>query len=331
MKNVLILRENEIKELLKDDIGQVLGWMEEALSIEQEKIVMPEKSSQVFNEESKERVNCMPATLLDYKVSGVKLISVFPNNRKDELRNVNGALVLNEISHGFPIAFMDAAYLTLLRTAAIGVVASKYLARSEVGTVGFIGAGEQAQMHFYLLKMLYPQINTCYISSISNKGIDRFIEKFEKMFSDVKFVSCEQNYDRAVCNADIIITATSAQEKHLRAKSIKKGAFYIHVGGVEDEYNVALSASKIVCDCWNAVKHREQTISVMYKEKILKDEDIYADLSEIVRGEKKGRSNDNEFIYFNSVGLSYIDIYFGFAIYKLAIEKGFGLVLDWEE
>jgi len=60
----------------------------------------------------------------------------------------------------------------------------------------------------------------------------------------------------------------------------------------------------------------------MYKEGLLKDEDIYANLSELVAGTKKGRENDNEFIYFNSVGLSYIDINFANYIYKEADKRG---------
>ena len=45
----------------------------------------------------------------------------------------------------------------------------------------------------------------------------------------------------------------------------------------------------------------------MYKEGLLNDKDIYADLAEIIAGQKKGRESDEEFIYFNSVGLS--DVY----------------------
>ena len=41
---------------------------------------------------------------------------------------------------------------------------------------------------------------------------------------------------------------------------------------------------------------------------------------------KVGRENDDEFIYFNSVGLSYIDINFANYIYKEAIRRG--LYLD---
>ena len=36
--------------------------------------------------------------------------------------------------------------------------------------------------------------------------------------------------------------------------------------------------------------------------------------------------NDDEFIYFNAVGLAYADISIAYAMYKHAIEQGFGKV-----
>ena len=62
----------------------------------------------------------------------------------------------------------------------------------------------------------------------------------------------------------------------------------------------------------------------MYKEGILKDHDIHANLSDLISGRKKGRENDDEFIYFNSVGLSYIDLNFANYIYKEAVKRGLG-------
>ena len=62
----------------------------------------------------------------------------------------------------------------------------------------------------------------------------------------------------------------------------------------------------------------------MYVQGLLKNEDIYADLKDIISGKKNGRENDDEFIYFNSVGLSFIDINFANETYKLAKEMGIG-------
>ena len=98
-----------------------------------------------------------------------------------------------------------------------------------------------------------------------------------------------------------------------------------HVAGLEDEYAVAERADKIVVDDWEVVKHRTQTISRMYNEKLLRDEDIYANLSEIISGNKLGRENDKEFIYFNSVGLSFLDIALSNWMYEKVVEQKKGM------
>ncbi|WP_255801557.1 hypothetical protein [Acaryochloris sp. 'Moss Beach'] len=95
-------------------------------------------------------------------------------------------------------------------------------------------------------------------------------------------------------------------------------------GGWEDEYEVAKICDKIVCDDWETVKHRTQTLSRMYKEGQLKDEDIHANLVEIVTGKKPGRTNPDERTYFNAVGLAYADIAIAYAMFQRASQAGFG-------
>ena len=46
-----------------------------------------------------------------------------------------------------------------------------------------------------------------------------------------------------------------------------------------------------------------------------------------IRGKKPGRENDEEFIYFNSVGLSFIDLNYALYIYNSAKELGLGKVV----
>lgn len=286
--------------------------------------LLPDKVSQIFDQVTQNRINCMPATLLDEKVCGVKWVSVFPANAPKGLQNVSGIMLLSEIETGFPIAVIDGTFVTVARTAAVGCVAAKYLAPSKVETIGIIGGGEQAKMHFTLLKHLFPTIKKCRISSRKETTEDSFIDTFADVTPDVKFIACRNSSYKAASGADIIVTAISGQAPVLKANDITKGGLYIHVGGWEDEYGVALKANKIVVDDWEASKHRTQTICRMYKEGILTDDSIYANLSELVAGTKPGRANDNEFIYFNSVGLSFIDVNFADYIYKEALNRGLG-------
>ena len=112
---------------------------------------------------------------------------------------------------------------------------------------------------------------------------------------------------------------------------MKPGSFYSHIGGWEDEYAVAQQCDKIVCDDWETVKHRTQTLSRMYKDGALTDDGVYADLDELVAGEKPGRENPDERAYFNAVGLSFVDIAIALAMYRRAIDQGAGQTLTMQE
>lgn len=287
-------------------------------------VLMPDKISQIFNQETQNRINCMPATLLDENVSGMKWVSVFPTNSAKGLQNVSGVIILSEIESGFPLAVIDGTLLTSIRTAAVGCVAAKHLAPSKVENIGFIGGGTEAKMHFTLLKHMFPTIKECRISSRKESTERNFVSALQDAAPDVKFITCKGDSFRSVNNADIIITAISGQAPVLKAKYITKGCLYIHVGGWEDEFAVVEKADKIICDEWKSCKHRTQTLSRMYVQGLLHDNDIYADLKDIICKRKKGRENDNEFIYFNSVGLSFIDLQFAKETYNIAKQIGVG-------
>ncbi len=69
----------------------------------------------------------------------------------------------------------------------------------------------------------------------------------------------------------------------------------------------------------------------MYAEGLLSGADIHADLHELVSGHKVGRESDHERIYFNAVGLAYIDVAIGLAMYQRAVSAGSGQKLDLQQ
>lgn len=327
MSNIVIktISQEDVAAIFKGNADAIYGIIEDSFKkYLADDIIMPDKISQIFDEASQNRINCMPATLIDEKICGMKWVSVFPSNAPKGVQNVTGIMLLSELETGFPIAVIDGTLSTKMRTAAVGCTAAKYLAPSNVETIGIIGAGEEARMHFTLLKHMFPTIKECRVSSLNTEIEQGFIDKFKDIVPDVKFVTCNNDSHLCASGADIIVTAISGQSPVLKAADITKGGLYIHVGGWEDEYGVAQKANKIVCDEWEVVKHRSQTLCRMYKAGLLKDEDIHANLSELIAGTKVGRENDDEFIYFNSVGLSYIDINFANYIYEEAKKRGLG-------
>ena len=289
-------------------------------------VIFPEKVSVVFDQCTQDRINCLPAGILSEKVYGMKWVSVFPQNPKErKIPNLTAVTLLSDLETGFPIAFLEGSLCSNLRTAAVGAIGAKFCARKDSRVIGFIGAGEQAKTHFLSMKAVCPQITKCKVASRTHQSEEKFAEQMKKFHPEVEFVMCRGNYEEAARDSDIIITAISGQEKLLQADWIDPGTFYCHVGGLEDDFLVPKKADKIVCDNWEVVKHRTQTISQMYKLGLLSDEDIYANLDELVTGRKKGREYDHEFIYFNSVGMSFVDIALANWMYKKVMEFGNGL------
>lgn len=318
---MLILSHDELIKAGCFDIPGALAVVQDTLlQFSRNEIAFPDKISQIFDEETQDRINCLPATLIPQRICGVKWVAVFPQNPvKYNLPNLNASILLSEIETGYPVAFMDGTLCSNMRTAAVSTVAAKYLAKPDSEIIGFIGSGEQAKMHFLMLKHQFPKLKQCKVASRRSSSEKIFVEQMSFYYPEVEFIECNSDYESAAKNSDIVITAISCQAPILQASWLKDGVFYSHVGGWEDAYDVPLSMHKIVCDAWDAVKHRTQTISRLYKQGKLTDSDIYADLYEIVAGKKIGRQSANEKIYFNAVGLSYLDIALANSFYKKAL------------
>ena len=308
------------------DIGMAMDAAEASIKAFQAgDVIFPEKIVQIFNDTTQERINCLPATFKNEGICGVKWVSVFPPNpTKYGIQNLSAVVILSEIEHGFPIAFMEGTLCSNMRVGAMGALAAKYLARDDSKSIGFIGAGEQAKMHLIAMKTAVPSLTECRVAAKDSSEEDEFVRQMSPILPDVQITGTNSDLQSAVDGTDIIVTATSAQAPLLKADWMKEGAFYSHVGGWEDEYAVAKQCDKIVCDDWETVKHRTQTLSRMYKDDELADHHIHANLDELIVGSKPGRERSDERIYFNAVGLAYADVAIAYAMYNRAKEAGMG-------
>jgi ornithine cyclodeaminase/alanine dehydrogenase-like protein (mu-crystallin family) len=302
------------------------------IAYEDQRILFPEKIVQIFDQATQNRINCLPATLLDEQICGAKWVSVFPRNPKlHGVQNLSAIFVLSEIEKGFPVAVMEGTLASNMRVAAMGAIAAKHLARKDSQSIGFIGAGEQAKMHLLGMKVVRPSLKECRISAKTVEEEQQFIDELTPLLPDMAFISANTVARDAMNDADILVTATSAQAPLLKAEWMKAGAFYSHIGGWEDEYKVAQQCDKIVCDDWDTVTHRTQTLSKMYAEGLLSHSDIHADLHELVSGHKPGRESEDERTYFNAVGLAYVDVAIALTMFKRAESAHIGQPLNLQE
>lgn len=331
--SILLLTQKDLIQAGCFDFSKAINICYDAVkSYAEGKVIFPEKVAVIFDEKSQNRINCLPAGFKDLSIYGMKWVSVFPVNPLLNHRpNLNAVLLLSELKTGLPIAFMEGTMCSNIRTAAMSALGAKYLAPENPQRIGFIGAGEQAKSHFLAMKTLFPSITECRVSANLDESILSFIDQMSKFCPDVTFINCGEDYEHAAVDAQIIVTAISGQSPILKAKWVNPGTFYCHVGGYEDEFDVALKANKIVCDNWEIVKHRTQTISRMYQKGLLTDSNIHADIHEIISGKKPGRTSADEITYYNGVGLSFVDVALANWAYELAVSKNIGTTLELQD
>ncbi len=299
--------------------------------------VLPEKIVLDWQEappgELHNHINIMPGYLGGrFDVVGLKDIASFPRNPyHHDLPRASALLVLHDTETGLPQTVMDGSLISAMRTGAASGVGARYLAREDVTRVGLIGAGVQCRTQLMAVKVVRPGIREGLIFDIRRERAEAFVEEMNALL-DVK-LRVADSAEAVVRQAEVLITATTTTSPIVKHGWLAPGAFYAHVSGYEAEYDVLNRTDKVVVDDWNTVKHRMySTVALMWRDDAFADEDLYAELGEIVVGHKPGRENDQEIIVFSPIGMGLHDLAVAQRIYQNALSEGLGQTVTlWEE
>src|ERR1700677_1919629 len=109
-----VLRGPEIKALLP--MPACIALMRTTMiAVSQGRARIPPRS--VMQASAAGLLGSMPGSLAEPECFGVKLLSLFPDNPKAGFSSHLGLVLLFEPEHGLPVALMDAAEITAIRTA----------------------------------------------------------------------------------------------------------------------------------------------------------------------------------------------------------------------
>lgn len=277
------------------------------------------------------RINAMPGYLKGkYNMAGIKWIGSNPKNVEKGIPRASAITILNDPDTKFPLAVMDGTAISAARTGAVGGVAVKYLAKTGSKIVALIGAGVQNKTQLAAAVCARPGINEVYVYDLYYDRAVSFAEEMSKQLNlSITPIKAPEEYCK---KADIIITATVSSEPIVEADWILPGTLCLNVGGFEFTYDAVRKAQKVVVDTWEHVKSRmASTVAKMANEGLFADKEIYAEIGEIINGAKPGRENDQEIIYFNSVGMGIEDVAIATRVYRMAQKKDIGTKLAYRE
>jgi ornithine cyclodeaminase/alanine dehydrogenase-like protein (mu-crystallin family) len=259
-----------------------------------------------------------------------KLNANFPgNNAHFGLPTIQGVIAVFDAENGVPLAILDSIDITLKRTAAASAVAAKYLARKDSSVATICGCGQQGRAQLRAVLLILPLTKIYAFDLDEPAAIDYRNELSPELKIDIEPV---RNLAGAIQKSDVCITCTTATEFFVCREDVRPGTFIAAVGADNEdkqEIDSALIASaKVVADsleqsCAIGDVHHAIAHGLMRKE------GVYAELCEIVAGQKIGRVADDEIIVFDSTGIAIEDAVAAAAVYERALADGIGTDFDF--
>ncbi len=268
-------------------------------------------------------IHAMPAFIPALHSAGMKWVSGYPENYKRDLPYITGLLILNDAETGVPLAVMDCAWITAMRTGAATAVAAKYLARPESESVGILGCGVQGRSNLEALQVLFPLKRVVAYDTLPAQA-ERFAQFARERFGLDAVIA--QHAREAVEGLDLIVTAGPILHKPhatIQAGWMKPGAFASLVDF--DSYWAGAAMKETTKFCTDDVPQLEHYRRIGYFQDI---PPIYASVGELVAGKKHGRENATERTMTCNLGLALDDMATAPIVYRRAKERGIGTWLE---
>jgi ornithine cyclodeaminase/alanine dehydrogenase-like protein (mu-crystallin family) len=313
---ILLLRHSDIAQLLS--LEECINAVEKIFRLQGEGKV---PASQILGIHASHGGLHVKAGLLPGSKSYVvaKANTNFPGNgRQFGLPTIQGIIVIFDAENGCPRAILDSADVTIKRTAAASAVAAKYLARpnSSVGTI--CGCGRQGRAHFRALCAVLP-LEEIYAFDFDERAMQNLAtELADELDLRIKTV---RDLRHAIQESDICVTCTPSRQFFVRKEDVSPGTFIAAVGADNEHKQeidpILMASSKVVVDSLeqcSAIGDLHHAISAG----LMRPENVYAELAEVVTGQTAGRTSEDEIIIFDSTGVAIEDAITAVAVYEKA-------------
>lgn len=326
-QGTLLLSRQDVASLL--DFGDYLGIVEHAFRLHAQGKTLPLSMVNIPAPGGEFHIRAgglhLPNTYVGVKVNA----GFFQNRLRFGLPNIQGTIVLCDGENGYPVSVMDSVEITINRTGATTALAAKYLARPDSRVVTLCGCGTQGRVQLRALCKVLP-VKQAYAFDAQQAVAERFAVETS---ADLDIaVSVATDPGRAVRRSDVCVTCTPARKHFLKADDVPSGMFLAAVGADSPEKQEIdprlLRGNTVVVDLLEQCAEVGELHHAL-QEGIITRHDVYAELGQIVAGEKPGRRADDEIIIFDATGTALQDTASAAAVYENAVSAGRGACFDF--
>ncbi|RED48089.1 iminosuccinate reductase BhcD [Aestuariispira insulae] len=259
------------------------------------------------------------------QVLGLKSGGYWPGNMEKGLTNHQSTVFLFDPDTGRPHAMVGGNYLTAVRTAAASAISIKYLSRKDSKILGMVGAGHQStfQLRAAAAQRDFDKVIAWNVDPNMLGNLEKTAQELGLPFESVDRETMGQQ-------ADVIITITSCFEPLLMKDWIKPGTHIACMGTdtkgkQEVDANMVAAATVFTDEIAQSIEIGECQHAIA--QGLIKEDDINQ-IGDVINGDHKGRSSDDEITLFDGTGVGLQDLAVADAAVRLAKDKGVALGID---
>lgn len=271
----------------------------------------------------------MPGTISDPNCYGIKLVCKYVREENSPYGTHVGMVLVFDSEKGLPLAMIEGASLTAIRTAAASAMATDELANPTVDTLTVIGCGEQARRHILsMLAVRSPKI--VYVWGRNHAKVSSFADKMTKETG--KAIRALESIEEAVRAADLICTTTSSKDPLIKGKWLKRGTHVNLVGAAiasstEVDEDV-VTRSRYFTDYRPAAMAAAGELLRAIETGAASEDTIIAEIGEVANGTIAGRTSEDEITVYKSLGVAAQDLAVGHKLYEMAVRDEFGTEIN---
>ncbi|MEZ5557523.1 MAG: ornithine cyclodeaminase family protein [Pseudomonadales bacterium] len=266
-------------------------------------IPLPLRSFLPLPGEAGRALGVMPGALPERGVFGCKLISLFPENPAAGRPAIQGSVLLFSSDHGAPVALVDAAALTAIRTAAASAAATRALARPDAHVLALVGTGVQAQSHLEAM-LCVRSISTVRVWGRTPAHVRAFCASASARYQIP--VTAATSIEDAVTGADLVCAVTAAAQPVLRGPCLTPGCHLnlvgAHSAGTREADGAALAGARIFTEVGAFAEAEAGDILLALDEGAIEATQIVGEIGAVLAGALPGRESAADITVYKSLG-----------------------------
>lgn len=294
-----------------------------------QQVVLPQRLSCDVNDRQ-DQLLVMPAAVNDPPLVGVKALTLYANNPSASLPAIQGFISLFDAASGRPVALIDAASITAIRTAAASAAATQVLARQDASILTLIGTGVQAETHLQSILAVRP-IKTVNVWGRNKEKAQRFVEGVSATY-DVE-ITVVEDIQTAVQAADIICTLTSAKHALIKGEWLKSGV-HINLVGSHSPHrrevdSDTIKQARLFVEVKSAALIEAGDILIPISNNEISSSHILGEIGAVIAGDIPGRESDSDLTVYKSLGNAAQDLVAARIAFEAAQGRGDAQEIVW--